>query len=111
MKEEATSVEDRVEVPHPMWWFLVLGGLTLLAFQGFHSGFYEWWVGSVHRLPPQPYMAGLFVACIPIHAFEGIYAWRTAHRLGMSRSAFGWAVQCFVIGYPSTHLLRKRVKS
>ena len=32
--------EDRVDHPHPVWWVLVLGGLTLLAFIALDADFY-----------------------------------------------------------------------
>ena len=104
-RDERADVVDR---PHPAWWLVVLGSLTVLAFQGFDADFYAWWVSHLHPLPPQRFMAWLFVACIPVHAGEAIYVHRLAQRLGMPRSAAGWAAQTMLLGFPSTALLRKR---
>lgn len=103
--------EDRVDRPHAVWWVLVLGGLGLLALQGFSAAFYAWWTAHLHALPARAVLTWLFVACVPIHVFEGAYAWHIANRLGLRESAAGWALQCFALGYPSTHLLRKRLKA
>ena len=100
-----------MEHPHPVWWLLVIGGLTLLAFQGFHAEFYAFWVDRVHPLPGQAVMAWIFYACIPIHVFEAGWAWRTAHRLGLSGHAAGWAAQGFALGWPSTRLLLRRKRA
>lgn len=102
-------IHDAVDHPHAVWWFAVIGGLTLLAFQGFDARFYAWYTRTLHWLPSQAFMRWLFIACVPIHVFEAVYAYRTARRVGMDRSALGWAVQCFFLGYPSTRLLMKRV--
>ncbi len=104
-------MDDRVDHPHPVWWVAVIGGLTLLGFIAFHPAFYARYTQLVHELPAQRWMAWLFYACIPIHLFEAWYAWRVAGRLGLERSRTGWALQCFVLGYPSTRLLNKRTRA
>ena len=103
--------EDRVDHPHPVWWVLVLGGLTLLAFIALDADFYLAYTAAVHPLPGQTFMLWILIGCAPIHLFEGWYAWRVANRLGLSGSAAGWALQCFMLGYPSTHLLLKRKRA
>lgn len=102
--------EDVVDHPHPVWWVLIPGGLTLLAAQGWSPTFYAWWVATMHPLPGKAFMAWLLVACLPIHVFEAGWAFRRAHELGLHRSARGWALQTFLLGYPSTHLLRRRAR-
>jgi hypothetical protein len=102
---------DVVDRPHVIWWLVVLGGLAVLAFQGFDPAFYAWWTAHMHALPPQTYMAWLFVACVPIHVAEAIYCHRLATRIGMPRSARGWAMQTLALGFPSTALLRKRARA
>lgn len=108
---DASSVEDKVDHPHILWWVLIWGGLTVLALQGFNDAFYSTWVTKVHALPGQGVMAAIFYACIPIHLFEGVYAYRVAKRIGLERSALGWGVQCFLLGYPSTRLINIRKKA
>jgi hypothetical protein len=103
------DANDKVDHPHPIWWALVLGGLTILAWQGFSAPFYAWWTGHINPLPGQSFMRWLFIACAPIHIFEAIYCYRLARRLGLRRSAAGWSAQTFFLGFPSTRLLRKRL--
>lgn len=102
------SLADVVDHPHWTLWLLVLGGLTILALQGFSTPFFQWWVAHINRLPSQRGMAWLFVVCIPIHVFEAVYVHRLARRLALSRSVLGWTVQTLLLGYPSTRLIRRR---
>jgi hypothetical protein len=99
---------DAVERPAVVWWVLVLGGLTILAFQAWDAEFYAWWTSHVNWLPGQRFMAWLFIACIPIHVGEAIYVYVAAPRRGLSRSRRAWAIQTLILGYPSTHLFRRR---
>jgi Domain of unknown function (DUF4499) len=102
------SAPDEVERPHLLWWVAILGGLTLLGFQGFSAAFYSWWIAHVNWLPGREYMRALFIACIPIHVYEAAYVYRLCHRLGMRNAAVGWSVQTFFLGFPSTYLARRR---
>jgi hypothetical protein len=104
------SRPDVVERPRLVWWVFVLGGLTVLGFQGFSTDFYSWWVLHVNWLPGKRTMAGVFIACVPIHVVEAIYVHRLALRLGMHESAVGWSVQTLLLGYPSTRLIRNRAR-
>ena len=99
---------DVVERPHAFWWFAILGGLTILAFQGFSPDFYAYWTSHVNPLPGRAVMRGIFIGCVPIHVYEAVYVHRLAVRLGMHRSAVGWSVQTFFLGFPSTYLIRRR---
>lgn len=101
---------EKVERPHPLWWVAIVGGLTILGFQGFNSDFYAWWVAHVNPLPAQSTMAWISLAIIPIHVGEAIYCWRLSNRLGTPGASAGWALQTFVIGFPSTRLLMKRAR-
>ncbi len=104
-------MSDTVDHPHPVWWVLVIGGLTLLAFIGFSQPFYDKYTLAIHTLPARQWMMWLFLGCIPIHVYEAWYAWKVAGELGMEKARLGWAIQCFVLGYPSTHLLKKRKRA
>jgi hypothetical protein len=101
---------DSVESPHVAWWVAIVGGLTLLALQGFSAPFYAWWVENVHGLPRQPVLAWFFLACIPLHLGEALFCYRLSNRLGTREASLGWALQTFVIGFPSTRLLLKRAR-
>jgi len=101
---------ERVERPHLLWWVAIVGGLTVLGWQGFSASFYEWWTLHVNPLPSQSTMAWIFLACIPLHVGEAIFCWRLSNRLGTPGASAGWALQTFVIGFPSTWLLLKRAR-
>ena len=107
MKEQ----EDKVDHPHLVWWVVVIGGLSLLGVQAFSESFYTWWVTHLHPLPSQTVMMWILIACAPIHVFEAFYCHWLARRIGLVRSAVGWGVQSFFLGYPSTRLLRQRAKA
>jgi hypothetical protein len=102
---------NKVERPHVVWWIVVLGGLTLLATQGFSSSFYAWWSATVNPLPAQSTMAWIFLALIPVHLGEAIYCFRLSNRLGTPEASAGWALQTFFIGFPSTRLIMARARS
>jgi hypothetical protein len=108
MNTPAIAAEDSIERPAAIWWVLVLGGLTTLAFQSWNAPFYAWWTSHVNWLPGQAVMAWIFVACIPIHVGEALYVYVAAPKSGLVRSRVAWAVQTLLLGYPSTHLFRKR---
>jgi Domain of unknown function (DUF4499) len=102
---------DRVERPHALVWIAILGGLTLLGVQAFSASFYAWWSTEVAPLPGQMILVWIFVACLPIHLGEAVYCFWLSNRLGMPRASLGWALQTFVIGFPSTWLLVKRSRA
>ena len=104
------QIEDRVEPPKLIWWFVILGGLGLLALQSLHAPFYAWYTTTLHPLPGQNVMLWILIACLPIHLFEAVYVFRLAQKLGLSQSAPLWALQTFMLGYPSTRLMLARAK-
>ena len=101
---------DAVDRPALVWWVLVLGGLTILALDSWDPAFYAWWTSHVNPLPGQAVMAWVFVACVPIHAGEAIYVNLAAKKSGLALSRAAWTVQTLILGYPSTHLFRKKVR-
>jgi len=107
---EAPVHADTLDRPHVAWWLLVGGGLTVLGLQAFSAPFYAWWVSHVNPLPGQLAMRWILFACFPIHVYEALYVHARARKLGMHRSKMAWTVQTFLLGYPSTHLFRKRAR-
>lgn len=101
---------DAVDRPHPIWWALVLGGLTLLGLFAFQDTVYAWWDANVYPVGDRAVLTWLFVACVPIHVFEGVYCWRLARRRGLRASATAWGWQSFFLGWPSTRLLLRRIR-
>src|SRR5271166_3743268 len=79
----APGSPDALERPHAVWWILVIGGLTVLALQGFSAPFYSWWVSHVNPLPGQRVMRWVLFGCAPIHVYEALYVYATAEKLGM----------------------------
>ena len=104
------SQSEKVERPHLLWWVSIVGGLAVLGLQGFSDGFYAWWTAHLNALPAQGTMAWIFLALVPIHIGEAIYCWRLSNRLGTPGASLDWALQTFVIGFPSTWLLMKRAR-
>ncbi|HMI89431.1 MAG TPA: DUF4499 domain-containing protein [Polyangiaceae bacterium] len=101
---------QKVARPHLLWWVAIVGGLTVLGLQGFSAAFHAWWSAHVNALPAQSTMAWIFLACIPIHLGESLYCWRLSNRIGTPDASAAWALQTFVIGFPSTWLLMKRAR-
>jgi hypothetical protein len=104
----AAESRDAVERPALVWWVLVLGGLTILWFDGSNPAFYAWWATHVNPLPSQAVLFWVFVACIPVHAGEALYVCMAAPPAGLVQSRWAWTLQTFLLGYPSTRLFRKR---
>ena len=108
MQESRADVIDR---PHWIWKIIVWGGLGLLAIMAFSGDFYAMWNRELYQLPAQSTLAWIFVACVPVHLFEALYAYRLARKLGLDATAASWAWQCFAIGFPATWLLIKRKRA
>ncbi len=106
----STAGPDRVDNPNPFWVVVVIGGLYLLWLQGFSPDFYAWWTAKMHGLPPQSVWRWIFIACIPIHVFEAGYCYKLANKLGLRKSAPGWATSAFFLGWPATRLLKARAR-
>ena len=102
------SERDRVERPALAWWVAILGGLGLTGLLGFHDGAYALFARHVTAAFPRRLLAVVFVASYAIHAGEALYARALARRAGLYASATAWAVQTFLLGFPSLRLLRAR---
>lgn len=98
---------DTVERPPIGWWIAVLGGLGLNAWVGFSDAAYAAWSTHVTTVLAQTTIRNIFFAAVAVHAAEAAYAHRIAHRAGW-RSANAWALQTFLLGFPSLTRLRAR---
>jgi hypothetical protein len=90
-----------------LFWFLLLDGgivaLTALAYsKKTHETVSEM---SGDTLPPQSALRNLLIGTAVTHAGEAFVARRMARRRGLP--ARGWALQTFVVGFPSLLALRK----
>ncbi|HEX3795423.1 MAG TPA: DUF4499 domain-containing protein [Acidimicrobiales bacterium] len=95
-------------VVRPSWaWFTLLdGGLVALAVlstnQDLHASVSE---SLPAPLPARPALRKLLGAAIAVHVGEAMVATRMARRRGLP--ARGWALQTFIVGFPSLGKLRR----
>jgi hypothetical protein len=99
---------DAVEHPHVAWWISILPPLSLLAALAVSGDLYAWWRAHVFALPGRGWLIAAIVATYVAHAGEAFFCYRLARHLGLRRSAAGWWLQTFVLGFPSLLLLRRR---
>lgn len=99
---------DVVDRPGLAWWVAILGGLGLTGVLGVHPGAYGLWERYVTGALPQPLLLAIFAVSYAIHLGEALYARRLARQSGLHASANGWALQTFLLGFPSLRLLRAR---
>ncbi len=102
-------LDDSVQRPPLGWWIAILGGLALNAWIGFSDSAYAVWCSIVTTALPQTLIRNIFLGGVLVHIGEAAYAWRMA-TLANLRSAPGWALQTFLLGFPSLMRLRKRVR-
>ncbi len=101
-------LDDAVERPPLGWWIAILAGLGLNAWVGFSDSAYAIWCSYVTAVFPQALLRNIFLAAVVVHVGEALYAWRLATQAGL-RTAAGWTLQTFVLGFPSLGRLRRRV--
>jgi hypothetical protein len=97
---------SKVVRPSLGWFALLDGGLAALAVlsssAGAHQAVSE---ASPLPLPPQSRLRAMLAAAFVIHLVEARAAARAARRYGLP--ARGWALQTFVVGFPSLFALRR----
>ena len=101
---------DTVDLAHVAWWVVIPGLLFLLFLLGFVAPVHEWFATTLYNPGSPTVLRWIFVATIPIHVYEGVWAWRRAKELGMQQSAWKWGLMCFTLGYPGSRNLLKRAK-
>ena len=104
-------IEDSLRPAHPFWWIGVIGLLSLLALLGFSASFHRAYSHALYNPGDPTTLKWVFLACIPIHVFEGAWAFRRAKELGMQDSARMWAGMCFLIGFPGSWQLVKLART
>jgi Domain of unknown function (DUF4499) len=93
--------------PHWLWFLVLDGGIWALIQFVINPGLYERVRSrSGDRLPPQRAIQGLLAGTVVIHAGEAMVASRMATRRGLP--ARPWALQTFVVGFPSLLALRRQ---
>jgi len=91
------------ERPRLGWFLLLDGGMVGLATLAFNRRAYEK-ARDVMPLPEQGQLQVLFAGAVVVHVAEAGVARRMARRRGVPSAR--WALQTFVVGFPS--LLRLR---
>ena len=102
----AKTTKSGVVRPSVLWFFLLDGGIALLALLVFDDRAYDRArVRLAGRLPPRNALVALLLGTAVIHTVEALAAGRIARGRGLS--APGWRAQTFVVGFPSLLALRK----
>ncbi|MEZ4429085.1 MAG: DUF4499 domain-containing protein [Nannocystaceae bacterium] len=97
--------DDSVPCPHLGWWIAIGSGLTLLAVLAGCEAAYQWWIERVFWLPPRVVLIVTWWAAVAAHVLEARFAYKVALRTGRRDTAWRWALQTFLIGFPSLRLL------
>jgi hypothetical protein len=90
-----------------LFWFVLLDGgiVALITLVVSRSSYDKVSDLSSGKLPPQSRLRALLVGTAAIHAGEAMMASRIARRRGVASR--GWALQTFVVGFPSLLALRQ----
>jgi len=92
-------------------WFLLLdGGLISLKLLALHKPTYDK-VRETIPLPEQSELQRLLAGTAVVHVGEAIWAYRRAKRHGLGDAAGKWAVQTFVVGFPSLLAQRRLIRA
>jgi Domain of unknown function (DUF4499) len=102
----AKTSQGSVRRPSFFWFFLLDGGIILLALLAFNDRAYERASERLaDRLPPRETLVGMLIGTAVIHVVEAMAAGRIARKRGLA--PVGWRVQTLVVGFPSLLALRK----
>jgi Domain of unknown function (DUF4499) len=100
------ATRPKVIRPSLGWFVLLDGGLIALAAlatnESLHAKVSE---AAPSPLPPRPQLQKLFAGAVLTHVGEALIGRRMAKRRGLPTR--GWALQTFVVGFPSLLKLRQ----
>lgn len=103
----APATEPPVFASPGLGWFLFLdGGIAMLKLLALSRPAYEKARETV-PLPEQSELRKLLAVTAALHVGEAAFAYRRAKRLGLGDAAGQWAVQTFVVGFPSLLAMRR----
>lgn len=100
------TAEDRFARPAPAWFAVLDGGVALLGLMATSQAAYDV-VSRRLPVPSRRTIKVLLAGTAAVHVGEAVYAYRVANENGFHRSASRWAVQTFVVGFPSLLKLRE----
>ena len=87
---------DAFVLAAPRWWVGNLGGMIV--------------TGVVAKRSGRPSLRLLFAVAAGLHVGEAVYAYATARRAGLTRSAPKWGLQTLALGFPSLGALRAVIR-
>lgn len=99
-----------IRMPHWGWWIAIIGGMSLTAWIGFTATGYQQWSGTITGVLPQTLFQWIFWLAILTHVLEAGYAFRFARSNRIENPEL-WAMQTFLLGYPSIRLLKSGTKT
>jgi hypothetical protein len=105
--EDAAPASDTVDRPSLGWWIAIPAGMALVGVLAFSAGSHAR-LSRLVPLPSQAILRAVFAGATLVHLGEAAYVYREAGRLGLHASRGGWALQTFLLGYPSLTLFRAR---
>lgn len=92
------------------WFALLDGGMLLLIVLVTSPTAYK----KLRKLVPLPSrrtVGWILAGATAIHVIEGIFAFRSAKRRGFGDAAAKWALQSFIVGFPSALKMRELARS
>lgn len=104
------SAERTFAVPNLAWFALLDGGMLLLVVLVSSEKAYDR-LKKVVPLPSRRTVGLILTAATAIHLVEGIFAFRSAKRRGFGDAAAKWALQSFIVGFPSALKMRQLSRS
>lgn len=97
---EPSNTQRTFASPRLGWYLLLDGGMVMLITFVASRRAYER-TKEVVPLPSRRTVGMILAAATAIHVGEGTYAYKAAKRRGFGESAMCWALQTFVVGFPS----------
>lgn len=99
-------MQNKFQHPHWGWWLAIIGGMALTVLIAYNSYAYHIWQARVTALIPQEWFQWVWWAALAAHAGEAVYALLICRRRRLA-TTLQWALQTFLLGYPSLRLLKQ----
>jgi hypothetical protein len=93
---QGMTADDQFVLVPARWWVSNLGGMVV--------------TGIVARRSGRPALRLLFAVAAGLHVGEAAYAYLSARRAGLTRSAPKWGLQTLAVGFPSLGALRAVIR-
>lgn len=93
-------------IPNIGWFALLDGGMLLLIVLVSSRKAYDR-LKKIVPLPSRRTVGLILTVATAIHVVEGMFAFRSAKRRGFGDAAAKWALQSFIVGFPSALKMRE----